>query len=152
MSKQPRDRTAPPQDIGPRPFGAFVSELADGDLERRITSELAEIVRAVEDTGKPGKLQINILIGTDGKFIRVAADTKVTIPKPPCAGTQFFKDDRGGLHVENPAQVEMWPSGAVKNGAQVDLGERPAPSPAPTKPRGVAHQYREDDTPDPNDD
>lgn len=116
----------PAQRIGPRPFGVVVTELADGDLERRLTAEFADVVRAVEDTGKPGKLTLNILVGTDGKMIRVVADTKVTIPKPPVEGTAFFSDDRGGLHRENPRQAKLWPSGAVRDGERVDYGERPA--------------------------
>lgn len=127
--KNPRNTTVPAdpaQRIGPRPFGVVVAELADGELEQRLTAEFADVVRAVEDTGKPGKLQINILVGTDGKMIRVVADTKVTIPKPPVEGTAFFSDDRGGLHLENPRQAKLWPSGAVRDGERVDYGERPA--------------------------
>lgn len=144
--KHPKSTPDRPQDIGPRPFGEFITEIADGDLERRLTSELAEVVRAVENTGKPGKLQVSIVVGTDGDMIRIVADTKLTLPKPPVAGTQFYKDHAGGLHTENPKQVKLWPSGAERNGNQVDLGIRP---PAKSdRPRSLPYA---DDSDDPND-
>ena len=112
--------------IGPRPFAIVLAEIADGDLERRLTSEFAELVRACQDTGKTGKLAVTIGVGVDGKLVRVVADSKVTVPKPSLEGTSFFADDRGGVHVENPNQARLWPSGAKRDGAKVDTGERPA--------------------------
>lgn len=106
--KSPPSPDAGPR-IGPRPFGVVIAELADGDLERRLTAEFADLVRAVKETSKAGKIVLTIAADTDGKMIRVVADTKVTLPRPAIEGTAFFSDDRGGLHRENPRQTKLWP-------------------------------------------
>ncbi len=95
------------QQIGIRPFGEVLLDLAGGDLEKKLTAELADVVRAVEATGKTGKLDIKLVIARDAKVLRITCETKTTVPKESVEATAFFTDERGGLHRENPRQATM---------------------------------------------
>lgn len=94
--------------VGLRPFGEVMMELAGGDLESRLTAELGDVVRAVQATGKSGKLQITLTVVRDPKTIRIVAETKTTIPKEPTEATAFFVGEDGSLHKENPRQQTMF--------------------------------------------
>ena len=93
--------------IGLRPFSEILGDIGSGDMERRLSSQLAEIVEAVTATGKNGKLVLAITVARDGKMIRVVADSKTTVPRESIEATSFFSDERGGLHRENPRQGKL---------------------------------------------
>lgn len=93
--------------IGTRPFAEVLLDLAGGDLERRLTHELAEIVRAVEETGKNGTLALKLTVERDAKVVRITCESKATIPKESVEATAFFTDERGGLHKDNPRQTAI---------------------------------------------
>jgi hypothetical protein len=95
------------QQIGIRPFGEVLLDLAGGDLEKKLTAELADVVRAVEATGKSGKLDIKLTVARDAKVLRITCESKTTIPKESVEATAFFTDEHGGLHRENPRQATM---------------------------------------------
>lgn len=90
--------------IGLRAFTAVLGDIGGGDMDARLTRDLAEIVEAVNTTGKAGKLTLTVTVGKDGKMIRLAASSKTTIPKAAVEATAFYSDERGGLHRENPRQ------------------------------------------------
>ncbi len=97
--------------IGIRPFGEVLLDLAGGDLEKKLTAELADVVRAVEETGKNGNLTIKLIVARDAKVLRITCESKTTIPKESVEATAFFTDERGGLHKDNPRQSTI-PFGA----------------------------------------
>lgn len=93
--------------IGLRAFSDVLADIGGGDMDARLTRDLAEIVEAVNKTGKAGKLTLTVNVGRDGKMIRVAAVSKATVPKDSVEATAFFADERGGLHRENPRQGKI---------------------------------------------
>lgn len=93
--------------VGLRPFGEILLDIAGGDFESKLTADLAEVVRAVEETGKSGKIVITLNVVRDAKVLRMTADRKSTIPKESVEATAFFTDERGGLHKENPRQAGL---------------------------------------------
>lgn len=93
--------------IGRRTFTDVITDIGAGDLERKLSDELQDIVNAVLETGKVGKLQLTISVNSEGKMIRVLATSKTTIPKEPVESTSFFADAKGGLHRENPRQPKL---------------------------------------------
>lgn len=101
------DAKKPPR-IGIRPFAEIICDLAQGDIERRLTEELAQVVRACESTSQKGKLVITLSVEPGPKMMCLKIATKQTIPQPAMEATQFFSDDKGGLHVQNPRQTQMF--------------------------------------------
>lgn len=109
MTKLPR--------VGVRSFGEILSDLATGDVEKRLTNDLAELVRAVEETGEKGTLTIKLDVSKGPKVMHVAVKIDTKLPKAPLENTAFFCDERGGLHVENPRQAKLeWPSAVDSDG------------------------------------
>lgn len=94
--------------IGVRTFTEILSDLATGDVEKRLTSDLAELVRAVEEVGEKGTLKLELTVTKGPKVMHVHAKIETKAPKAPLENTAFFADERGGLHVENPRQVNMF--------------------------------------------
>lgn len=93
--------------VGLKPFAEIIEEMSDGDVEKQLTNQLAEVVRACEATKKKGKLTVTFHIVPGPKMMAMAVDIKATIPKPAIESQQFFVDDKGGLHIENPRQTAM---------------------------------------------
>ena len=96
--------------VGLRSFSEILIDLASGDVERRLTNDLAELVRAVEETGDKGKLTLTLDVSKGAKLVSVSAKVESKLPRSPLENTSFFTDERGGLHVENPRQGKIaWP-------------------------------------------
>ena len=113
--------------VGVRQFGEAVGEMAGGDVERALSIQLGELIRACDATKKKGKLTVTLNVAPGPKMMQISADIKATIPKPPIESQTFFCDDKGGLHLENPRQTKMpfEPSivGASGGGAKPPEGE-----------------------------
>jgi hypothetical protein len=103
MSEKPKGRR-----VGLRPFVEILGELSGGDIERDLTVGLNEVVKAVQDVGKPGKLTITIDVRRGPKMIQVSASIKQNVPKMPREVTAMYVDDTGNLQVENPRQTAMF--------------------------------------------
>lgn len=99
MSKLPR--------VGVRSFGEILADLATGDVEKRLTNDLAELVRAVDEIGDKGTLKLELTVTKGPKVMHVSAKIETKTPKAPLENTAFFTDERGGLHVENPRQTKI---------------------------------------------
>lgn len=112
-----------PRRVGLRPFAEIVGELAQGDVERALTTQLAELVRACDATKKKGVMTIKLNVNPGPKMMTMTADIVTKIPKPPIEATAFYTDDKGSLSIENPRQTNM------------GFG-RPELVNAPTKPDG----------------
>ena len=93
--------------IGRRTFTDVITDIGAGDLERKLSDELENVVNAVIETGKVGKLTVTISVNSEGKMVRVLAESKATIPKEAVESTSFFPDARGSLHRENPRQPKL---------------------------------------------
>jgi hypothetical protein len=93
--------------IGMRLFSEIVPSLADGDLDREMSSEIAKVVLACEATGQKGKVVLTIEVKPGPKMMGLVTSIKTTAPRPALQPTHLFTDERGGLHTENPKQVKM---------------------------------------------
>lgn len=93
---------------GIRPFSETFSMLCDGDADVRVAHELAELVKAVDATGKSGKLTISIGVLRDIKTVRLSVETRVTMPREAMEMTEFFIDAEGGVHRQDPRQSDLW--------------------------------------------
>lgn len=93
--------------IGVRTFGEILIDLAGGDVEKRLTNDLAELVRAVEETGEKGAITLKLDVSKGPKVMHVSVKIESKLPKAPLENTAFFTDERGGLHVENPRQAKF---------------------------------------------
>jgi hypothetical protein len=100
--------------VGVRSFSEILIDLASGDVEKRLTNDLAELVRAVEETGDKGKLTLTLDVSKGAKLVSVTAKVESKLPRAPLENTSFFTDERGGLHVENPRQAKF-PFGAPQD-------------------------------------
>lgn len=98
---------APP----PREFATVLLEHAKGRSHDELSKGLAQVARAVLDTGKPGAVTLSLKIepakGIEGL---VSIEDKITIKAPTFdrPKTAYFVSEAGGLSVHHPQQL-MFP-------------------------------------------
>jgi len=80
--------------------GVFLSKLSD---------ELAELVRAVDNTERGGKLVIELSVKKMGRSSALVVAGKSKLQKPAAAPleTIFFSTPEGNLLTKDPAQTEL---------------------------------------------
>jgi ribosomal protein S28E/S33 len=101
-----------------RPITDILREIRKGRAVDLASQRMAEIVQAVDETGKPGELTITIKVkpekgGGSQKVIQVAVKAK--IPEVDLPEGVFFSDEDGDLHRTDPAQNEMFSEAAVRS-------------------------------------
>jgi hypothetical protein len=72
---------------------------------------LAEVVRAVDETGKAGEVTIKVKVIPDkdgGSGKELAVEVKCKRPERDLPKAVFFSDPNGDLHRTDPAQSEMF--------------------------------------------
>lgn len=91
-----------------KPFTDVLGELENGDVLHDLTNSLYEIVRAVQDTRKPGGLKIAIKVTPTGRG-SVELDTKydTVIPEHDRPTTTFFVANDGSLLRNDPNQPRL---------------------------------------------
>ncbi|MCV2395952.1 hypothetical protein OEB99_16675 [Actinotalea sp. M2MS4P-6] len=91
-----------------RPFADWLREQSSGRTHDELTDGLAELVRAVKDTGKKGVLTLTISIAPFDKAttntLTVTDVVKVALPQHDRRKSIFYGDDAGNLTRENPLQ------------------------------------------------
>lgn len=88
----------------------ILREYRKGTVVSLATSLLAEVVRAVDETGKAGEVTIKIKINPskDGSAEKTLVATVAhKKPIPEMQPAIFFSDKDGDLHRVDPAQREM---------------------------------------------
>lgn len=92
-----------------KPFAAFVQEQRNGALHGELSDRIAELVLAVAETGKKGKLQLELTIApnADGMTVTVSDKIKVVPPEGERGAAIFFIGENGSLTRRNPAQTEL---------------------------------------------
>lgn len=91
-----------------RPITDTLRLLDEGAFLDRCSERMAKLVRAVEDTGKAGKLVITLEVkrGTKGAMlIRPEVATKVPEAKPE--PTMLWSTPEGNLTADNPKQQKL---------------------------------------------
>lgn len=109
MAQDNTEDTAQPKDP-PRPFSDWLRELAKGRVHEEATARLAELVAAIQETGKPGEITIKIRIKPqpkmDGRAVLAEGTVTAKTPSPDAATSLFFVD--GSRLVRNdPEQLPL---------------------------------------------
>lgn len=100
----------PPAATPPHPapsFSEFVTDLDHGRIDQLLTERLAEVVKAVEETGKVGELVFRLAVKLEGKMAVVGAEIKSKVPEHPLHGTLFYVGGNGELLRDDPRQQTM---------------------------------------------
>ena len=91
-----------------RPFGDVLGDLAGGTTYDALGEALTELVLAVRETGKQGKLTFTLTVKANGKSGISLTDTiSNKLPASPRGDTLFFTDQDGGLHRNDPQQRDL---------------------------------------------
>lgn len=94
-----------------KPFTDILREIRKGEAVNAATDELAELIRAVKATGKPGTLTLKLKvtpIGRDGKQVEITPDISMSAPSPALNKGIFFVDDQGDLLRDDPDQRPLF--------------------------------------------
>jgi hypothetical protein len=94
-----------------KPITDIMREIRKGRAVDLASQMLAEVVRAVDETGKPGTITIKVSIkpekgGGNQKTLTMTTESKV--PRPDVPDAIFFSDEAGDLHRSDPQQKEMF--------------------------------------------
>lgn len=94
-----------------KPITDVLREIRRGRAVDHATDLLAEVVRAVDLTGKAGSLTITLKIKPEkggGSQKTISAEVKAKRPELDVPDAVFFSDDSGDLHRADPKQNEMF--------------------------------------------
>lgn len=94
-----------------KPFSLLLNELNEGSTHAALTSDLGELLRTVQATGRGGSLTLKIKvapatrnqIGSVDK-ITITADRKLELPKPEQPSDFFWLTDDGETSRNHPRQ------------------------------------------------
>ena len=87
-------------------FSEFVTDLAEGRVNQRLTETLAEVCEAVQETGLIGEVTVKFIIKKESNRALVAVEIKEKIPKLPEHATLFYFGNVGLLR-EDPKQLKF---------------------------------------------
>lgn len=93
-----------------RPITDVLRDIRKGRVVDLATERLAEIVQAVDETGKPGELTLILKVTPEkggGSQKTLTAKVKAKIPEADLPEGIFFSDADGDLHRSDPAQTTM---------------------------------------------
>lgn len=91
-------------------FTDILRQIRRGAPVEEATQALADVVRAVDETGKPGKITLELVIKPakhGGPEKVIACAVKATKPRASIAEAIFFSTDDGDLLRTDPRQEEM---------------------------------------------
>ena len=94
-------------------FALFLNEINEGSTHAAITSDLAELLRTVQQIGKGGSLNIKIKVApaTRGSGIidkvNITVDRVLALPKPEQPTDFFYLTDDGQTTRQHPRQQEL---------------------------------------------
>jgi hypothetical protein len=108
----------------------ILREIRKGRCVDQATRLLAEVVRAVDETNKPGQVTITLTVKPEkggGSQKTIIAAVKAKKPEGDIPEAVFFSDPDGDLHRSDPSQSEMTFQEAPKprDGNINDLGRGP---------------------------
>lgn len=121
----------------PKLFTDELRELRRGGLVAELTDKMAELVLAVGEHGKPGKLLLELTVRRASRGASaLAISSKVTL-KVPNTGeeeTLMFASPEGSLFTEDPRQTKLDLKVAPQAGAELKT------APAPERIANVVEQ------------
>lgn len=94
--------------IDGRPLTDVIGDLEGGSFLREVTSEMYEVMRAVRETRKPGKITIVLDVKPTGRgSVEVAATHTEKVPEHDRPSTTFFLTPDGTPVRNDPDQLQM---------------------------------------------
>lgn len=108
MKTDEKTKAAP--DVVKSDFAATLAEVNKGRSPFELSQALDKLVRAVRETGKPGKLVYTLTINPVPKTesqVGVTDDIDIKLPKPNRFQSLFFTTKDNRLSRENPDQMQI---------------------------------------------
>lgn len=93
-----------------RPFDEWLHDHAQGRTLDVLTEQLAELVSAVQDTGKAGTLSLKIKVAPnpgDEQMVIVTDEVKLLAPLSQRPASLFYVDENCGLRRTDPRQMTL---------------------------------------------
>lgn len=93
----------------------ILREARKGVVAVRASDLLAEVVRAVDETGKAGEVVIKIKVKPErggGSAKELSFEVKSKRPEQDMPAAMFYSDGDGDLHRSDPTQSEMFSDAA----------------------------------------
>ncbi len=94
-----------------KPITDILRDIRKGMVAEAAGEELAQVVRAVTATGKPGSLTIKLTVKPqkgDNEQVVISSKLSATTPTADMPEAIFFADMEGDLHRNDPRQPEMF--------------------------------------------
>lgn len=99
------------REVGPRPFLQFLQDHRQGNLHEDLTRKLHELVGAVAEQKRGGKLTLTISIdpleNATGGAVEVSDDVVLKLPKPPAPSSVFFVTAGNNLSKTDTANPKL---------------------------------------------
>jgi hypothetical protein len=98
-----------------RPITDILREIRKGRAVDLASQRFAELIQAVDETGKPGELTITLKVKPEkggGSQKTIIPVIKVKCPELDLAEGVFFSDENGDLHRSDPAQKDIFEDSA----------------------------------------
>lgn len=97
--------------ISQTPFSQQLAFLSKGSLDAELTQALADVVKAVRETGKAGSVTLTLKVGMlnqrDENAVKVSPAVKITTPKLPPYESVMFSTADGDLLRDDPKQRKL---------------------------------------------
>lgn len=91
-----------------KPLTDLLREVEDGEFVDDITRKVYEIIHAVRETRKPGKLSISLTFTPSGRgLVAIDGDFTEKLPKHARPSTTFFVTPEGTLLRDDPNQPRL---------------------------------------------
>lgn len=91
-----------------RPITDTLRLLDEGAFLDRCSAMLAKLVQGVEETGKPGKLQMTLSLKRSAKgALLITPDVTTKVPEPKLEPTMLWATPEGNLTESNPKQQKL---------------------------------------------
>jgi len=104
------DETNQDEVVAPKPFVAWLQEQRKGVAHAECSDALQDLIRAVRDTGRAGKMTLTIDVkpASKGQDVVLVKDSiKLSLPEHEREEAIYFVDKDGNLSRENPNQQRL---------------------------------------------
>lgn len=92
-----------------KPFAAFLQEHRDGALHAKASDTLAEVVAAVQEHGKQGKVTIEVVVSPTkyDNAVEIVGTVKPKVPEAAPPAAMWYSDDEGNVSRRDPSQMSI---------------------------------------------
>lgn len=87
-------------------FSEFITDLVNGEVNQKLTMDLAKVTEAVNETGLVGELAVKFIVKKEGDRAIVAVEIKKKVPEHAAHATLFYFGHEG-LVREDPRQLKL---------------------------------------------